>query len=223
MVWQKYADSYRCYYGPTFYTGTEMGTWTVIEGKKYCFAPGGRVLTGYQALRASFNMPYVLYKFDSKGLFIEEVIDYNGFVDGFDGIRYYVDGEMQKGLQIIDGSYYYFSTTTGAARTGEYTVTVANSNGLLDKSTTFSFDAETGAAVEKPLNGFVKENDDTYYYVHGEIQKGLQLIDDSYYYFSTNTGIMRTGKYTVTVANSNGLLSKNTTFNFDPETGAASV
>ena len=55
------------------------------------------------------------------------------------------------------------------------------------------------------------------------MQKGFQLIDGNYYYFSTNTGAMRTGEYTVTVANSNGMLTKNTKFHFDPETGAAAM
>ena len=221
VVWRPYGNSYRCYYGPTFYTGTSMGTWVTIEGKKYCFAPGGEVMTGYQVLRSSFNMPYYLYQFDNKGVYLGQVTDYNGFVNGFDGIRYFINGEMQKGLHLIDKDYYYFSTSTGVARTGEYTVTVANSNGLLKKNTTFSFDAETGAAVQKPLNGFVKEDGSTYYYIDNVMQKGLQLIDGKYYYFSTNTGTMRTGEYTVTVANSNGMLSKNTKFNFDLETGAA--
>ncbi len=223
VVWRKYADSYRCYYGPTFYSGTEMGTWTMVEGKQYCFAPGGLVLTGYQVLHSSFNAPYYVHQFDSKGVYIGRDDHYNGFIYGFDGIRYVVNGEMLKGLQIIDGNYYYFSSTTGAARTGKYTVTVTNSNGLLTQNTTFNFDENTGAAAEKPLNGFVKKDGNTYYYINNEMQKGLQLIEDKYYYFSSNTGAMRTGKYTVTVVNSNGLLDKNTTFNFDVETGAAEI
>ncbi len=221
VVWHKYGSSYRCYYGPTFYSGSAMGTWVTIEGKQYCFAPGGEVLTGYQVLHSSFNMPYVLHQFDSKGVYLGEPKNYNGFVNGFDGIRYFIDGEMQKGLQIIDGNYYYFSSSTGAARTGEYTVTVANSNGLLAKSTTFHFDEKTGAASEKPLNGIVTIDGVKYCYKDSVMQKGLQLIDGNYYYFSSNTGAMRTGTYRVTVVNSNGLLTENTTFHFDAETGAA--
>ena len=58
-----------------------------------------------------------------------------------------MDSVIQKGLQLIDGNYYYFSTNTGIMRTGEYRVTVVNSNGLLTKNTTFIFDAVNGYAI----------------------------------------------------------------------------
>jgi len=146
-----------------------------------------------------------------------------GFVTK-DGVTYYyVNGEMQFGLQKIDGYYYYFSTHTGAMRTGEYTVNYLNSNGMLTKDTTFVFDATTGAGSLPTTTGFVTEGGVTYYYVNGEIQTGLQEIDGSYYYFSTHTGAMRTGEYTVNHLNSNGLLTKDTTFVFDATTGAAPI
>ncbi len=221
VVWRKFGDSYRCYYGPSFYTGTKWGTWVTIDGNKYCFAPNGAAMTGYQVLRNSYNMPFAVHQFDSKGVYIGEAKDYTGFIKGFDGTRYVVNSVVQTGLHIIDGNYYYFSSSNGIMRTGEYRVIVANSNGLLTENTTFNFDAETGAAAEKPLNGIVEVNGNKYYYIDSVMQKGLHIIDGDYYYFSTNTGVMRTGEYRVTVVNSNGLLTKNTTFNFDAETGAA--
>ena len=64
---------------------------------------------------------------------------------------------MQKGFQKIDGKYYYFSTNNGAMRTGKYTVTVANSNGMLTTNTEFNLDATYGYAVDangNPVTSF---------------------------------------------------------------------
>ena len=50
---------------------------------------------------------------------------------------------------------------------------------------------------------------------------GFYCIDGKYYYFSTSTGEMRTGKYTVMSYTSNGLLSEHRTFTFDTTYGYA--
>ncbi len=223
-VWYENSWGRRYYYGPDYYLGTMFGTWKTIDGVQYCFDNSGYVMTGYQALRNSHNDPFLVYKFAEDGSFIEAVDGYNGFVYGFDGTRYFINGTMAKGLNEIDGKYYYFSTHTGIVRTGEYTVTVANSNGLLTEATTFYFDNKTGAADIPVESGFKVENGNTYYVLEdGTMALGLHEIEGKYYYFSTHTGIMRTGEYTVNYLNSNGLLTENTKFYFDETTGAADI
>lgn len=223
-VWYKNAWGRRYYYGPTYYLGTMFGTWKTIDGVQYCFDNSGYVMTGYQALRSSHNDDFGVYEFAKDGAFIAEIENYTGFVHGFDGTRYFVNGEIVLGLQAIEGKYYYFSTHTGIMRTGEYTVNPANSNGLLSSETTFYFDDKTGAADIPSEAGFKVVDGNTYYYLEdGSMAMGLYEIDGKYYYFSTHTGIMRTGNYTVNPLNSNGLLNAEATFYFDKTTGAADI
>ncbi len=95
---------------------------------------------------------------------------------------------------------------------------------MFDADTTLFFDETTGAAepeTEKKT-GFKTEDGNTYYYLEsGSKAAGLQLIDGKYYYFSIHTYAMRTGKYTVNPANSNGMFDADTTFTFDEANGYA--
>jgi hypothetical protein len=59
---------------------------------------------------------------------------------------------MAFGFHCIDGKYYYFSTSTGAMKTGEITVPAYVSNGLLDEARAFTFDATHGYAVDENGN-----------------------------------------------------------------------
>ena len=144
---------------------------------------------------------------------------------------------MAFGFQCIDDKYYYFSTSTGAMKTGEYTVMSYTSNGLLSSNRTFIFDETYGYAVDEDGNAlttletsepessypkFVEKDGQTYYYKSADaLAFGFQCIDGKYYYFSTSTGAMKTGEYTVMSYTSNGLLDKHTTFYFDETHGYA--
>ncbi len=199
-----------------------------INGKYYYFS------THTGAMRTG---EYTLNPINSNGMF-EVVVTFNfaadgssdgpidlkeGFVKDSDGAtRYYVNGQYVTGLQVINGKYYYFSTHTGAMRTGEYTVNPLNSNGLFEVAATFNFAADGSADTATNLkNGFVAENGVTRYYINGVYVKGLQNIDGKYYYFSSNNGQMRTGNYVVGASNSNGLLTSGKSFVFDTTYGYA--
>ncbi len=154
----------------------------------------------------------------------------NGIVTDSDGnIYYYVNGEQQLGLQCINGDYYYFRTSTGAAVVNAtYWITVTN--GLTIPETTYTFDAD-GKMVNPPvvsdedeedeeepaaLNGIVTVDGIVYYYINGVQQYGLQYIDGYYYYFRTSTGAaVVNATYWITVTN--GLTIPETTYTFDAD------
>ncbi|MCQ2429223.1 MAG: hypothetical protein MJ192_02720 [Clostridia bacterium] len=156
-------------------------------------------------------LPQGTYTFDENYHIVFE----NGLVENGGETFYFVNGEAQKGLQLIDGNYYFFRNSTSAMmKSMTYTVTTAYGNGLISKATTFVFD-ENGVGTELKFTGFKTVGSNTYYYVEDVMQKGLQQIDGSYYFFRNSTGAMMTDNtYTVTPAYGNGLITKSTTFAF---------
>ena len=105
---------------------------------------------------------------------------------------------------LIDGSYYYARTSSGAFVCGcSYWIT--KTNGLLDEGI-YQFD-ETGKIVfpeeTETKNGIVEENGSLYYYEDGVLTgAGLIQIGDDYYYVRTSTGEVVHGRiYWITVTN----------------------
>ncbi|MBQ7548597.1 MAG: phosphodiester glycosidase family protein [Clostridia bacterium] len=195
-----------------------------IDGNYYYFNNSG--VMQYGAITVSVINGNGFIKSDAGFVFdystgIGKMNRYTGFVNDPDGARrYYVDGTFVKGLAIIDGYVYYFSTSNGSMRTGDYTVYPGNSNKLLTKKTDFHFDETTGRAIFTSLNGFYKSLDgETRYYDKGVFRTGLQLINGDYYYFDKTTGAMQTGTLIISPAESGGLLTEETKFLFDSVTG----
>ncbi len=239
-VWYTAEDGnlYR-YYGPDCYKGVMR----IIDGKTYFFRRGGNAAKGVYGIPETVEelsdplAPRTFYLFDLETAALDRICD--GFMTyGGETYYYHTYGSNQKcyGFYQIDGYYYYFSTSTGAMRTGEYTVKTYTSNGLLTEDRTFFFHEEYGYAVDaqgNPLTSldsepsagypkFVEKDGKIYYYKNAEgLAFGLQCIDGKYYYFSTSTGAMRTGEYTVMSYTSNGLLTENRTFTFDSTYGYA--
>ena len=119
---------------------------------------------------------------------------------------YCIDGVIiANGLMLIDGSYYYARTSSGAFVCGR-SYWITKTNGLLDAGI-YTFD-DAGKIIfpEKPKNGIVAENGSLYYYVDGVLTgAGLIQIDNDYYYVRTSTGEVVHGRsYWITVTN--GLL-----------------
>ena len=118
---------------------------------------------------------------------------------------YCIDGVIiANGLMLIDGSYYYARTSSGAFVCGcSYWIT--KTNGLLDEGI-YQFD-ETGKIVfpeeTETKNGIVEENGSLYYYENGVLTgAGLIQIGDDYYYVRTSTGEVVHGRtYWITVTN----------------------
>ena len=234
-VWYTNAsgDMYR-YYGPGYYTRV----WKEIDGETYFLNWVGVAARGVYGVQDSPHMPELFYLFDPDTCALVGICD--GFMS-YSGNTYYFhtygSNAPAYGFWCIDGYYYYFSTSTGAMRTGDYTVVTYTSNGLLTENRTFHFDETYGYAVDEngeplttletqePDSGypkFVKKDGKTYYYrTANGLAFGLWQIDGYYYYFSTSTGEMRTGDYTVLTYASNGLLTENRTFHFDETYGYA--
>ena len=119
---------------------------------------------------------------------------------------YCIDGVIiANGLMLIDGSYYYARTSSGAFVCGR-SYWITKTNGLLDAGI-YTFD-DAGKIIfpEKPKNGIVAENGSLYYYVDGVLTgAGLIQIGNDYYYVRTSTGEVVHGRsYWITVTN--GLL-----------------
>ena len=84
---------------------------------------------------------------------------YPAFVEQNGSTYYYIkDTAIAFGLWQIDGKYYYFSTSDGAMRTGEYNVKSYTSNGMLSKHRTFHFDETYGYAVDANGNALTTLN-----------------------------------------------------------------
>ncbi len=237
-VWYTNANNQTyLYYGPGYYSRV----WKEIDGKTYFFNWVGVAARGIYGVQDSPHMPELFYLFDLETCELIAICD--GFMTyGGSTYYYHTHGSNAKayGFYCIDGKYYYFSTSTGAMRTGDYTVMSYSSNGLLDTHRTFHFDETYGYAVDangNPLTSleepttpedpsgypkFVEKNGKTYYYKsESAMAFGFYCIEGKYYYFSTSTGEMRTGDYKVLTYTSNGLLSENRSFHFDETHGYA--
>lgn len=131
----------------------------------------------------------------------------NGIYFDEDSSNYYycVDGVIiADGLMLIDGSYYYARTSTGAfVRNCSYWIT--RTHDLLEEGT-YTFD-EYGKIVfpeeSEKKNGIVEENGSLYYYVDGILTgAGLIQIGDDYYYVKTSNGEVVHGRtYWITMTN----------------------
>ena len=116
---------------------------------------------------------------------------------------YCIDGVIiANGLMLIDGSYYYARTSSGAFVCGR-SYWITKTNGLLDAGI-YTFD-DAGKIIfpKKPKNGIVAENGSLYYYVDGVLTgAGLIQIGNDYYYVRTSTGEVVHGRsYWVTDTN----------------------
>ena len=190
--------------------------WLELDGNKYYlgYGPHGYVETGIFRIYEYATR----YAADENGVWQEHLtglFDYNGET------YYCVQGIIQDmpGLVKIEGSYYYFRTSTSTAVKGRtYWITVTN--GLLPVGQ-YAFD-ETGKMIDPPAvepdpdpkpepdpevkNGIVSENGSLYYYENGALTgAGLIRLDGDYYYVKTsNAEVVHGRTYWITVTN--GLL-----------------
>ena len=119
---------------------------------------------------------------------------------------YCIDGVIiANGLMLIDGSYYYARTSSGAFVCGR-SYWITKTNGLLDAGI-YTFD-DAGRIIfpEKPKNGIVAENGSLYYYENGVLTGAglIQLNGDYYYVKTSNCEVVHGRSYWITVTN--GLL-----------------
>lgn len=99
--------------------------------------------------------------------YVSEETKAEGLFSNDDGTFYFVDGEMQTGWQLVDGTNYYFSPAmaTGLTTIGDDTYVFDNDGNLL-----------TG----------IQEIDGSVYYVNesGIIESGWKTVDGKEYYFA---------------------------------------
>ena len=171
---------------------------------------------------------------------------YTGFRSDEQGLRYYVDNEMQTGLVLADGETYYMDPDTGYAVTGlvrlvlengevnyyyftenyqavkDGTYKVDNNNGLPLPCFNYNFDAN-GVIEHDPdtsKNGLSVPSDDPnglFYMIDGiKVGMGLLKIDGSYYYARTSSGEIVRNR-TYYVSVTNGLPIEPGMYSFDAE------
>ena len=183
----------------------------------------GNLATGvYWPTYRNDLLPRGAYDWGTDGKYYPPVVDpdapvKNGIYLEDGKYYYYVDGEMQKGLGVVEltdeeGKTFYINVCTyGNLATGKYWPTYTN--GLLARG---EYDWGTDGRYYPPVvdpdapvkNGIYLENGKYYYYVDGVMQKGdtgvVQLTDEEgkifYIYVCTN-GNLATGKYWPTYRN----------------------
>lgn len=193
-----------------------MNSWVEIDGKKYY---AGKQPYGYfetdlhqYIYKYGSNVEKANCLFDENGVWQE---DYSGLYTEEDGDTYLIKGgyvEESPGLVYLDGSYYYFrSSTATAVKDCTYWITVTND---LLPAGQYQFGAD-GKMLNPPetpdpdepvpevKDGIISENGSLYYYVDGvRVGAGLIQIDGDYYYVRTSNGEIVHGKsYWVTATN----------------------
>ncbi len=111
---------------------------------------------------------------------------------------YYVNGEKVKGAKKIDGSWYYFDTSTGAMHTGWRNIGKDKAYYHADGKLAIGATKINGSWYYFESNGLMYTGwrnigkDKAYYYADGKLAIGATKINGSWYYFESN-GLMHTG------------------------------
>ena len=162
--------------GNTYYykDGVKQVGFQEIDGKYYFFSRIGL----NQMRTGTFKIDGVEHTFGDDGVAYDGLLTINGEK------YYYKKGVKQKGLQEIDGKYYFFSRIgSNQMRMGTFKI----------DGVEHSFDIN-GIAYD----GLLTINGEKYYYKKGVKQKGLQLIDGKYYFFSRiGSNQMRIGTFSI--------------------------
>ena len=180
-VWAKTLYGTRYYYGPDYYNKS----FQTIDGKEYYFEGGYRLEGGWQ-LTLNIANEHKWYFFDENGVCDRNAVIEDGFYTDRNGYAYAKDGEGVRGLQLIDGVYYYFNFD-GYAQTGSH-------NGYI-----FGEDY-------KAITGIFENKGVLTYYENGRTKMaGLIQIDGDYYFAGGAKGEITTNEVKY-VWNGNGLL-----------------
>ncbi len=111
----------------------------------------------------------------------------NGLIVIGEKTYYFVNDEMQYGLQKIEDDFYYFHDKAGYMYAGISIWVSANDKGLERGRYNVAEDGK----IQVVKNGWLVANGKTYYYVDDVALTGAQEIDGNYYYFSTGDGNMK--------------------------------
>ena len=198
-LWVKDGIGTLYFYGP----GAYKRTWAEIDGNTYYFDKDGHRKEGIcWFIAGSSNNPPQWYEFTEDGVLVR-IFDETGLYSHGGALYYLENGVNQKGLQLVDGDYYYFRSSDYTAVSGRYWV--EHTNGLDLARGYYNFDETTHKmVVESQKNGLVEENGGLYYYVDDVLTyAGLIEIDGDYYYINSSCKAV-TGRYWV--FKTNGLM-----------------
>jgi len=207
-VWLDDGVGRKYFYGPK---ACNMA-WYTIDGYKYFFRDF-HALTGNQVLSISANEPYTAYVFGNDGKLSTEAIP-NGFFYTADGKYYIKNGALFGGAFEDGGNIYYASTNTFRISTGKHYVSAASGNGIITEDGYYNFDAD-GKLIVK--NGFYTEGGKKVCYINDVLQKGTFIYEENTYYASSYDGSIKTGRYYVSAANGNGIITEDGYYNFDAD------
>ncbi len=145
-----------------------------INGKIYYFNPWSGEM--YAGKEAQINDKW--YNFTSDGSAS------TGFTKLASGktVYYNAQGQMQYGLQTINGKIYYFNPWSGEMYAGKEAQ-------INDKWYNFTSDGSASTGFTKLASGKT-----VYYNAQGQMQYGLQTINGKIYYFNPWSGEMYAGK-----------------------------
>lgn len=183
--------------GKTYYydNGTRLYGFQKVGEDYYFFnAANGSLYKGVRLWVGdnSFGVPAGYYDFDADG----KMTTRNGFFTegnatyGY-STYYYQNGEKLKGFQKIGDDFYFFNKSSGKMYAGAKMWVGENEYGF--EPGYYDFDADGKMIIPAPKNGFVEENGATYYYIDGELAKGLTKIGDDYYFFNKSSGKLYKG------------------------------
>ena len=178
---------------------TKLGLQT-IGGKLYYYDTNGKTVTGWKKINN------IWYYFGSDGSASKGWLKYNNkwyyldssyhMVTGLKTINYKnkdtifyfnTNGEMQIGWQKVDGYWYYFDKETGGALTGWQM--------LSDSHGKFWFYFNSNGQMQTGFKTIKYNGKDCKFYFNsdGEMQVGWKKINNIWYYFNKDTGVMLTG------------------------------
>ena len=152
----------------------------------------------------------------------------NGIINENGILYYYVNGEKQLNLGLIEiedngKKCYIYVRTAGQLAVGRYKVWINNDIVPYASEQTFGSDGKMiNPPVKEDKNGIVNENGTLYYYVNGEKQLNLGLIEiedkgEKRYIYVRTSGQLAVGEYKVWI--NNGIVPYASLQTFDTQTG----
>ena len=133
-------------------------------------------------LDATADLPKGHYEFDAEGKMLQGIVDKDGV------LYYYENGQpKERGLFVLDGSYYYSQYDGKLITNQKYYVWKFDVTADLPKDH-YTFDAEGKLIGASKTGEIVNIDSELYYYEAGKpVDKGLFLLD-GHYYFALHNG-----------------------------------
>ena len=168
--WYHSTAGSRYYYGPSYYTGSNVGDRNyTIDGKSYYFNEQGYCLKGYSFYRGDEDFQW--YDFGDDGA-CRGTWDYTGLYE-LNGYTYsLINGVSVYGFSYVDGAYYYSASANSRAVVTNVERVCGVTNGLIIGGT-YRFGAD-GKMLD---NVVCNDGGVLYYYVLGVKSQGTGRVE----------------------------------------------